>query len=161
MKRLCLIVTLAIASVAVAQDTPAPEVARPYDEHADATAEIDGAVRVAHRQNKRVLLVFGANWCVWCRRLAYTLEHDPQVVAALAHSFVVVHVDTGARGSGRAAQLDARYGHPTQAGLPAIAVLDGDGHLVTTQDTGALERGDRHDPQAILAFLSRVSPPHP
>jgi len=105
-----------------------------------------------------VLLVFGANWCVWCRRLDYTFRHEPRVVSALRR-FVVVHVDTGPRGSGKSAELDARYGHPTTHGLPVIVVLDGDGNLVATQDTGQLERGDRHDPDAILGFLARVAPP--
>lgn len=158
MKRLFVIGTIAVSSVAVAQDGPPPEIARPYDERADAASEIASALRVARREDKRVLLVFGANWCVWCRRLAHTLEHDARVSAALSRSFVVVHVDTGSRGSGKSAAIDARYGHPTRLGLPAIVVLDGAGSIVTTQETGALERGDRHDPQAILAFLARVAP---
>lgn len=48
---------------------PPPEVARPYDETADAEQEIAAAVAAARGDGKRVLLVFGANWCSWCRRL--------------------------------------------------------------------------------------------
>jgi thiol:disulfide interchange protein len=135
-----------------------PESPHPYDERADPQFEVESAVRIARRQDKRVLLVFGANWCVWCRRLDYTLRHEPRVVAALRR-FLVVHVDTGRRGSGKAAALDTRYGHPTAHGLPVIVVLDGDGEVVMTQDTGALESGDHHDPDAILAFLTRAGQP--
>src|SRR5262249_13430335 len=139
MGRLFVIVTLVALGAApvAAQDGPAPEVARPYDEHADAAVEIAAAVRTAHQHDKRVLLV-GGNWCVWCPRPAYTLEHDARVAAALARSFVVVHVDTGARGSGRDADIDQRYGHPMRLGLPVIVVLDGSGAVVTTEDTSEL-----------------------
>lgn len=136
-------------------DVP-PEVAHPYDEAADATAMIDDALVVARGDRKSVLLVFGANWCPWCRRLEHTLTHHPEVVAELARNFHVVHVDTGARGTGKNAAVASRYGDPTRLGLPVLVVLTPDGQLKATQETGALEVGDRHDPAALLAFLARV-----
>ncbi len=134
---------------------PPPEIARPYQEGVDAQAEIDAAVASAHADGKHVLLMFGANWCVWCRRLAWVMENEPSVSAALAQGWHVVHVDTGTRGSGTNAGVIARYGDPVQHGLPCLVVLDGDGTLVHTQETGALESGDHHDPERVLAFLNR------
>lgn len=132
-----------------------PEVARPYEEGVDAQAQIDTAVAQAHADGKRVLLMFGANWCVWCRRLAWVMENEPRVSAALAEGWHVVHVDTGTAGSGTNASVVARYGNPVQHGLPCLVVLDGEGTLVHTQETGALESGDHHDPERVLAFLNR------
>lgn len=40
-----------------------------------------------------------------------------------------------------------------------IVVLDADGKRLTTQDTGKLEEGDRHDPNKVLAFLNQWAPP--
>ena len=133
-----------------------PEVLRPYDEAADAATEIDAALALARTDHKNVLLVFGANWCPWCRRLEHTLRFNTTVAAEVARSFHVVHVDTGARGTGKNAAIGTRYGEPTRLGLPVLVVLTPDGSLKTTQDSGALESGDRHDPAAILAFLARV-----
>lgn len=135
---------------------PPPEVARPYDENADASAEIARALERARSDGKRVLVLFGGNWCKWCRRLEHTLRNEPRVRDAIAAGFHVVHVDTGARRSGRNAAINERYGNPMQHGLPVLVVLRPDGQLHTTQETGALERGDRHDPERVLAFLARA-----
>jgi thiol:disulfide interchange protein len=129
--------------------TDPPEIARPYEEG------VDAAVSRAHADGKRVLLMFGANWCVWCRRLSWVFENEPSVRAALADGWHVVHVDTGTRGSPTNAALVQRYGNPLQHGLPCLVVLDGAGQLVHTQETGSLESGDRHDPARVLAFLTR------
>lgn len=139
--------------------TDPPEIARPYEDGADAQAEVDAAVARAGADGKRVLLMFGANWCVWCRRLAWVFENEPSVRAALAEGWHVVHVDTGTRSAPANAALVARYGDPLQHGLPCLVVLDGSGELVHTQETGSLERGDRHDPARVLAFLSRFRRP--
>ncbi len=138
---------------------PPPEVARPYDESADADADVAAALARAARVNRRVLLVFGANWCPWCRRLEHTLTTDPTLAMALASGFEVVHVDTGARRSGKNAALAARYGDATRLGLPALAVLSADGTLLATQETGSLEVGDRHDPLKIGLFLASMASP--
>lgn len=136
-----------------ADEAPPPEVARPYDDEADAEADI--AAAVARAGSGRVLLVFGANWCVWCRRLEHVLQNDAAVGSAL-EGFEVVHVSTGDRRSGHQEELNTRYGNPMENGLPVIVVLDGQGEMVTTQETGSLETGDRHDPAKVVEFLNRV-----
>jgi hypothetical protein len=135
---------------------PPPEVARPYDESANAQQEIARAVVAARGDGKRVLLIFGANWCSWCRRLEHTLQNHPAVNAALRDGFHVVHVNTGGRGSGANAQVNDHYGNPMANGLPVIVVLDGTGRVLMTQETGALEEGDRHDPAKLIDFLRRA-----
>ena len=69
----------------------------------------------------------------------------------------MVPVDVNQRdGKNRNAVINQRYNNPVQHGLPVLLVLDADGHLLTTQETGALEDGkDGHDPKKILAFLQR------
>lgn len=135
---------------------PPPEVAEPYDDAADAEREIDQALARARARDKRVLVVFGANWCSWCRRLEHVLQSHPAVSRALTDGFEVVHVSTGARRSGKNAAINARYGDPIQHGLPVFVVLDGTGEIVMTQETGSLEVDDRHDPEKVLAFLARA-----
>lgn len=130
-----------------------PEIERPYDEAADAQAQIDAAVAASRGDGKRVLLMFGANWCIWCRRLAWTLENDAAVAAALREGWRVVHVDVGARGSSTNRDVARRYGDPLGNGLPCLVVLDDAGGVAHVQETGALEDGDHHDPARVLAFL--------
>jgi hypothetical protein len=42
-----------------------------------------------------------------------------------------------------------------QVGYPFLAVLDGDGKVVTRQKTDPLEEGDHHDPAKVKAFLDK------
>ena len=132
-----------------------PEIARPYDEHADAQAQINAALASSAEDGKRVLLVFGANWCPWCRRLDWVFQNDPDVSAALSSGYRVVHVDVGPRDSSTNRALAERYGNPMSRGLPCLVVLDDEGEVAHVQETGALEAGDHHDPALIVAFLRR------
>lgn len=143
------------ASEEPAHDPP-PEIARPYAEGVDAQAEIDAAV--ASADGKRVLLVFGANWCPWCRRLEHTFRNDPRIAATLAEKFRLVHVDVGPRDSSVNRELARRYGDPLSKGLPCLVVLDERGAVEHVQETGAFEAGDRHDPERVLAFLRTWEP---
>ena len=132
-----------------------PEIERPYDEDADAQAQIDAAVASAADDGKRVLLVFGANWCPWCRRLDWVFQNQPDVSAALEAGYHLVHVDVGPRESSTNRAVAARYGDPISNGLPCLVVLDADGGVAHVQETGSLEDGDHHDPALVTAFLER------
>ncbi len=130
-----------------------------YDVRADGSAQIAAAVGIAAAEHKRVIVVFGANWCIWCRRLHSTFENDPAVSRALGRGFVVVMVDVNTRrGVKRNADVVARYGNPTEHGIPVLVVLDSDGRQLTTKDSGELEEGQAHSPAKIVAFLSSWSP---
>jgi thiol-disulfide isomerase/thioredoxin len=63
MKKLVLLSALASVALAVsAADGP-------YNEQADANADVRHAIAAAKSDHKHVLLVFGANWCGDCRAL--------------------------------------------------------------------------------------------
>jgi hypothetical protein len=73
----------------------------------------------------------------------------------LKNDFAVVLVDVNKEHN---KVVDTKYGHPTRFGLPVIVVLDADGKMLTTQDTGKLEEGDHHSPEKVMAFLKEWSP---
>ncbi len=131
--------------------------ARPklYDTTADGFAQIDAALAEARPAGKRVLLQFGAEWCGWCHLLHRLFESDEQIAAALAANYVAVLIDVDGDHNDA---VDAKYGTPTQHGLPVLVVLDADGTQLTTQDTAELEAGRAHDPAKVLAFLNEWAP---
>jgi thioredoxin-related protein len=130
-----------------------------YDVHADGTAQIASALATASAEHKRVVLVFGANWCIWCHRLHKTLETDPTVSRILGDHFVLVDVDVNRRnGVDRNADVIARYGNPVRLGLPVLVVLDSDGKQLCTKDSGELEEGHGHSPKKIAEFLTLWQP---
>jgi thiol:disulfide interchange protein len=134
-----------------------------YEVRADASAQIAAAVATATAQKKRVILDFGANWCIWCHRLHATFEGDAGVSKALTDGFIVVMVDVNTRnGEKRNAAVNERYGNPIVHGIPVLVVLDSDGKQLTTKDSGELEEGEGHSPTKIKAFLAEWAlPSHP
>ncbi len=65
-----------------------------YNERADAHAEIKEALEKAAAGHKRVIVVFGANWCYDCHVLDAAF-HREDLAAILAANYEVVHVDIG------------------------------------------------------------------
>lgn len=152
---------LLIASVALLRAEPEYPQSGPdiYDPTADGSAQIAEALQAARAGNKRVLLNFGANWCVWCRSLDRLFHENGDVRNALARDYVVVKIDVNTRkGVKRNESVNAKYGNPIQHGLPVLVVLDPNDQVLTTQETGALEEGKGHDPAKVLAFLARWAP---
>src|SRR5215831_10004282 len=65
-----------------------------YPENVDAKAEIAEALVNAAKTHRRVLLVFGGNWCYDCHVLDAAF-HSPEIAPTLNRNYVVVHVDIG------------------------------------------------------------------
>ena len=148
---------LLLIAAAAAQITYNPKL---YDPAANARAEIARAIRTAGREHKRILLVFGANWCPDCQALNYRFNQEP-VKELVDSNFIVVHVDTG-EGEGRFAKnvdVAQQYQIPLKKGIPAIAVLSQRGRLLSSQTNGQFSSARRLDPQQIVDFLNQWKPP--
>jgi thiol:disulfide interchange protein len=124
-----------------------------YDEQADAAADVAAALARAARENKRVLIQWGANWCGWCHLLHGTFASDKDIQQKLLFEYEVVLVDVGKFDKHQ--DLAARYGADLKQGVPFLTVLDGAGKVLANQETGSLEQGKAHDPQKVLAFLTQ------
>jgi thioredoxin-related protein len=126
-----------------------------YPENADAKKEIAEALHYASPAHKRVLVVFGANWCPDCHALDDAF-HSPEIAPILQKNFVVVHVDTG-RGD-KNLDLAQKYEVPLKRGIPAIAVLDASGKLLFSQKHGEFEAARSLSLADIRAFLDQWKP---
>ena len=146
------LLALSICSSGFGADASA-KTSRPaiYDENADGAKQIAAALAAAKKENKQVLLQFGANWCGWCHKLHKLCQTDAEIAARLKESFVVVLVDVN---KGHNNDINQKYGNPMRLGLPVIVILNADGKVLVTQDTGKLEAGDHHDPKKVLRFLN-------
>jgi thioredoxin-related protein len=156
-----LLLIFSLTAVVVCAESEYPKLgADIYDTRANGTAQIATAVQKAGAEHKNVLLMFGANWCIWCHRLHKTLETNPDVAKVLNAHYELVLIDVNKRhGTARNADVDAKYGNPTKLGLPVLVVLDATGKQLTTQDSGALEDGkSAHDPAKVIAFLEKWKP---
>ena len=151
---------LAVVFIPGALRSETPEVRKAiYDEKADARVEIASAIASAKKNNKRVLLVYGGNWCGWCHKLHDVFSKDAAIRKILLYEYNVVFVDIGR--FDKHMDIVQRYGADIKkAGVPFLTVLAGDGKLLANQDTGSLEAGDQHDRGKVRQFLQKwVAPP--
>jgi thioredoxin 1 len=117
--------------------------------------EIKEALEQATAQHKRVIVVFGANWCYDCHVLDAAF-HRADLAPILAANYEVVHVDIG-RGE-KNQDLMKQYGVPMKRGIPGLAVLDADGRLVYSQKNGEFENARALAPDQFLVFLNKWKP---
>ena len=126
-----------------------------YPASADAKKEIAEAIHEAIEAHKRVLVVFGGNWCYDCHVLDEAF-HSPEISPTMEKSFEVVDVDTGQMDKNL--DIAKQYDVPLDRGVPAIAVLDSDGKLLFSQKRGEFEAARSMAPEDILDFLNKWKP---
>jgi thiol:disulfide interchange protein len=125
-----------------------------YDTQSDGAKLIADTLVIAQREHKRVLVEFGANWCIWCHRLHELLTTNPEIAPYFNAHFLLVLVDVNDRnGKPRNEAVIQQYGEPTKEGLPGLVVLETDGQQLKTQYTAEFESGDRYDNAKVLSFL--------
>jgi thioredoxin 1 len=140
-----------------------PEPAKPntalYPPVEDAQKEIDAALAAAAKDRKRVILVFGANWCYDCHVLDATF-HSKQFAATVAANYHVVHINVGDDGD-QNLDLAEHYGVPLKGHvrIPSLAVVDPDGKVVYAQKNGEFDDSVKLAPADIAAFLKKWAPP--
>ncbi|MEO8299031.1 MAG: thioredoxin family protein [Burkholderiales bacterium] len=129
---------------------------RPYDEHADARAQLAQARGIAQAQGKHVLVIFGANWCSYCQALDRTMKTAGLLSQHLATGYAVVKVDVG--DFNRNMDLDRELGRPARKGIPAMAVLSATGQLLRAVDGIALTRAqNRGEARLVDAIEGRTA----
>ncbi len=123
-----------------------------YSETDDPHADIAAALKQAKSEHKRVLLDFGGDWCGDCQVLDLYFHQAPNS-ELLADKFVLVHVFIGRMD--RNLDVPAKYEVPLKKGVPALAVLDGSGKLLYSQQTGEFENMRHMDASSVTDFLNR------
>ena len=126
-----------------------------YDEKADAHRDISTAIANAETAKKRIVLVFGANWCGDCRALDAQM-HKAELVSLLEQNFVIVKIDLGREDKNL--NLAEQYHVPIKHGIPALAVLDSGGHLLYAMDQGQFADARHMTYESIKAFFEQWKP---
>jgi thiol:disulfide interchange protein len=123
-----------------------------YPANADPHQEIQEALKRAVSEKKRVLLVFGANWCYDCHVLDRAL-HEGVAGKIVNESFLLVHVDIGE--GEKNSDLIKGYRIPLEKGVPAVAVLSSDGKLLYSSGDGEFESARTMFKKDLASFLNR------
>jgi thiol:disulfide interchange protein len=122
-----------------------------FNPKADAAADIAAAVKKATKEKKRILLDIGGEWCSWCHKLDILLLKDKDLAKFEHKNFILVKVNFSQENKNEAVLSN----YPKITGYPHIFVLESDGTLLHSQDTGLLETGDHHDPAKVMDFFKK------
>jgi hypothetical protein len=131
---------------------PAPNV-NLYSDPREAQAELQAALTRSAKEKKRVIVVFGGNWCYDCHVLDTTF-HSKDFAALVDANYVVVHINIGDDGKDNN-DLAARLGIALDKGVPSLGVLDPDGKVVYAQKDGEFESTVKIGPEDVRAFLEK------
>ncbi len=128
-----------------------------YPPPGEARGEIAAALRSATKDHKRVILVFGGNWCYDCHVLNAAF-HSPQIAPLVNANYHVVHVNIG--DGDKNLDLADEYGVPLRQSVrvPSLAVLDSNGNVIYSQKNGEFDDSSRLSPADIVQFLKKWAP---
>ena len=126
----------------------------PFDPKADPAKDLKLALVKAKRTGKRVVLDVGGEWCVWCHRLDAFILEQRTVRAQVDQGFVWMKVNFSQENKND--NFLAAY--PKIQGYPHLFVLDAQGKLLHSQDTGLLEQGSGYSLDKVTAFLKAWAP---
>ena len=145
-----------LAATFLAITTAVGAAALPYDELADAKADIHAALAQARVDKTPVLVVFGANWCGDCRILDMAFK-EGTAAPLIAGKFKVVKVNVGR--FDRNVDIAEAYGVPLKSGIPAVAVLSAQGKVIYATRAGELADARNMGDKAIYEFFAKVAAP--
>jgi thioredoxin 1 len=136
-----------------------PEPATPntnlYPDPSAAPRDLAAALAAASRDHKNILVVFGGNWCFDCHVLDAAFQ-SAKIAPLVTANYHVVHINIGEYDHNM--DIGERYNVPLKKGVPAVAVLDSKGKLLTSQQNGEFESAVKIGPADVTAFLERWKP---
>jgi protein disulfide-isomerase len=127
----------------------------PYDTTADPRRDLTTAMSEARKSGKRVLIVFGANWCPDCRVLDREFHAGGKTAALVASRYEVVKVDVG--DFDKNLDFAKLYGEPIRKGIPSIVVFTPTNEVVYQTKAGELADARSMGADGIYALLASLS----
>jgi len=129
--------------------------ARPFEQYANATEQVDAALDRAERTDKRVIIVMGANWCHDSRGLAGWFA-QPRFAVMLEAKYELVYVDVGHRD--RNIDIAQRFGLKAIKGTPTVLVLSPKGILLNPKSAPQWRNAASRAEEEIFAYFDQFDP---
>ena len=120
-----------------------------FDPNRNAEADIQDAVAEAERTDKRIILDVGGEWCIWCHRIDQFIDENKELKDFLNEHYLVVKINYSKENKNE--ELLSNY--PEIEGYPHFFVLESDGTLLHSQNTGDLEKEKSYDIDKFMTFL--------
>jgi thioredoxin-related protein len=149
MKNIFLIFVFLISTVSLFAQTE--DSREKFDPTRNPFEDLKTAVGVATESNKRIILDVGGEWCLWCHRIDAFMHSTEEIKFLLEESYVVVKVNFSKENKNE--KFLSQY--PVIEGYPHFFVLDSDGKLLHSQNTGELEKDKDYDKDKFMTFLNK------
>lgn len=126
-----------------------------YDPARNPADDLTQAIVIAQKENKRIMLELGGDWCIWCKYMDDFYETHADVLQARVENYVLVKINVSEENE----NLEFLSQFPEAAGYPHIYILESDGTFLHSQNTAELEDGtDSYAPEVFMAFLQQWAP---
>lgn len=147
-----------VPTLALAADCPSPAFpeARPFGSPDRARNDVEAALTTAIATDKRVILVFGANWCHDSRALAGWFA-TPRFAAMLAAKYEIVWINVGDNPGEKDRNLDLarRFGLDGIKGTPTVLILDSTGKPVNLSDAPRWRDASTRKSDAVFDYFAK------
>lgn len=136
-------------------DPPQPAKPASYDASRDPAKDLQQAIAVATKTNRKILLEVGGDWCVYCHIMDQTFDKHPELQRARDENYVTVKVNYSKENPNQ--EFLSRY--PKIPDYPHFFVLDSKGTLLLSQPTHKFEHGRTYNAGKIEDFLKKSTAP--
>ena len=108
---------------------------------------------LAKNSNRKLIVVFGADWCPDCRALD-GIFNEPEPKTLLKENFIIFKVDVGR--FDKNLSLNDKLGNPIQNGIPALVVVKPDGNILTSTKGGEFSNASKMTKEQVVEYLYRL-----
>ncbi len=122
----------------------------PYDPSADAAADIAQALAAAKAENKKALLVFGANWCHDSRALAAYFD-TPRFRTLIQNNYKLAYVDVGQKD--RNIDQAQKFGVESIVGTPTVFITNSHGVVLNAETAPTWRDAASREDEAVWDYF--------
>ncbi len=122
-----------------------------YDPARDSFADFVAAQSDAKAENKLILLEFGGDWCIWCRRLDNFLGTHEDLSKDLSDVFIVLKVNVSEDSPNE--KFISQFSKIT--GYPHFIIADSKGKEIGVKNTATLEEGKSYSAKKFKMFVEQ------
>jgi len=124
-----------------------------FDPLRNAAEDLQAAVAKAQKENKRIILDVGGEWCVWCVWMDNFFSKNAELTKLRDENFVWLKINMSEENENK--EFLSKY--PSIEGYPHLFVLEKDGSFLHSQGTAELEEGKSYNLQRVTDFLKKWS----
>ncbi|MDY0082808.1 MAG: thioredoxin family protein [Ignavibacteriaceae bacterium] len=108
-------------------------------------------IEEAKQSGKRIILDVGGEWCIWCHRIDAFMQNTEGVKSLLEENYIILKVNFSKENKNE--KFLSQY--PAIEGYPHFFILEKDGTLLHSQNTGELEEDKDYSKEKFVEFLNK------